>query len=254
MILYFSAEGNSRHVAERLAEAIGTEVQDVLTLLAERAVRPEEDIVLACGEDGVFGLVAPTYFWGLPRIVERLLGRLRIEGEGFRFFVTTYGTTTGQIGTFARRIARKRGWDFDALFSVRMPDVWTPMFNLSDKEKVARRLAKSETEIEAVTEAVRRRRTGNMMHHRVPMSLSRLYHWYGFHAYTTARFRVSEEACIACGLCAKRCPAHAIEMSHDLPRWTSHTCELCLGCLHRCPKFAIQYGKKTSRHGQYRHP
>ncbi len=248
MILYFSAAGNSRHVAERLAEAVGAKAQSVEQFLKENG---EADIVLTCSDEETFGLVSPTYFWGLPRIVERLLQRLSVKGAAYRFFATTYGTTTGQIGTFAQRIARERGWAFDAFFSVRLPDVWTPMFDLSNKEKVAQRIAKGERELDDVVKAVLKRRTGNHMHHRVPMPLSRLYHWYGFHRYTTARFSVDAAACIACGLCAKRCPAQAIEMRDGLPHWTQPHCELCLGCLHRCPKFAIQYGKNTRGHGQY---
>ena len=248
MILYFSAAGNSRHVAQRLAEVVHTSAISIESVLKENA---DAEISLTCNADEAFGLVVPTYFWGLPRMVERLLQRLSVEGDGYRFFVTTYGTTTGQIGTFAHRIARKRGWAFDAFFSVRMPDVWTPMFDLSNKKKVSRRLEKAERELDTVAKVVRARQTGNHMHHRVPMLLSRLYHWYGFHHYTTAHFSVDAEACIACGLCAKQCPAQSIEMCDGLPQWTQPHCELCLGCLHRCPKFAIQYGKNTRKHGQY---
>lgn len=62
-----------------------------------------------------------------------------------------------------------------------------------------------------------------------------------------------EDSCIGCGLCAKRCSVHAIEMQNKRPVWVKGTCTMCLGCLHRCPKFAIQYGKNTKRHGQYVH-
>ncbi len=62
-------------------------------------------------------------------------------------------------------------------------------------------------------------------------------------------------ACIGCGLCAKKCPAHAIEMKEDKPVWMKKKCVMCLGCLHRCPRFAIQYGSGLNRkHGQYRNP
>ncbi len=251
MILYFSATGNSLRVAQRLAEVIGCEVRNIETLLSEQ---PEGDITMRIQDGGVLGIVSPTYFWGLPRILQRLLCRLHVEGAGYRFFATSYGSTTGQIGTFARHMAQQCGWDFDALYSIRMPDVWTPMFNLSDKTKVDRRVQCAEQELDRVAADILARRTGNMMRHRVPMLLSRLYHWYGFHTYTTRRFQVSAQDCIGCGLCAQRCPAHAITMRDGLPHWEKTDCELCLGCLHRCPKFAIQYGSNTRKHGQYRNP
>ena len=64
-----------------------------------------------------------------------------------------------------------------------------------------------------------------------------------------------EDACIGCGLCAKKCPVQAIEIKNKKPVWVKNQCALCLRCLHHCPKFAIQYGNgKTKQHGQYRNP
>ncbi len=64
-----------------------------------------------------------------------------------------------------------------------------------------------------------------------------------------------DDGCTGCGLCAKRCPAQAIEISDGRPKWVKERCELCLRCLHHCPQFAIQYGDGNTReHGQYRNP
>ena len=62
--------------------------------------------------------------------------------------------------------------------------------------------------------------------------------------------------CIGCGLCARNCPAHAIELKDKKPIWIKESCIMCLGCLHRCPKHAIYYGngKATNSHGQYTYP
>lgn len=63
--------------------------------------------------------------------------------------------------------------------SVKMPDTWTPVFDLSDPQKVEGINRAAEAQIDAVIEAVRARRTGNMMRHRVPLFASCAYHAIG---------------------------------------------------------------------------
>ena len=38
----------------------------------------------------------------------------------------------------AREILKRKGQKFDAYYSVIMPDTWTPIFNLTNKERVER--------------------------------------------------------------------------------------------------------------------
>ena len=89
-------------------------------------------------------------------------------GRPYTFYVSTYGSTTGQSAKFARDLLRERGLELDAAMSVKMPDTWTPVFDLSDPQKVESINKAAEAQIDAVVEAVRARRTGNMMRHRVP--------------------------------------------------------------------------------------
>ena len=44
----------------------------------------------------VVGFVAPTYFWGIPKNVKEFLEKISINGQSYLFYVSTYGTTTGQ--------------------------------------------------------------------------------------------------------------------------------------------------------------
>ena len=66
MILYFTGTGNSRYVAERVAEVIGDELLD----MTERVKRSDTSTVKA--ERLVF--VTPTYAWRIPKTAEKWIG------------------------------------------------------------------------------------------------------------------------------------------------------------------------------------
>lgn len=153
----------------------------------------------------------------------------------------------------ANRIMRRKGIPFDALFDVKMPDTWTPLFDLSDKKRVADINLQADAEIARIKEAIGAKVAGKHMHVTTPYLTGVI----GKRIYDGKTRRTSnlsvEQACISCGLCAKKCPVHAIEMQRKHPVWVKDRCVMCLGCLHRCPTFAIQCGPNTKRHGQYLH-
>ena len=239
MVLYFSATGNCRYVAERLEG----EVLSIADCVREGRF---------AFEAGAIGIVAPTYFWGLPSIVEEFLEKAEFR-TGYLYFVATYGTTPGAVGALANEAIRGR--DIDAYYSVRMVDTWTPIFDLSTPEKVEKYTKHTESAIDSIRQSVRERRTNRHMSPRVPAVITTLFT--GPHYERSVRRTTNlhvENSCIGCGLCAKKCPVQAIEMREGKPVWVKDKCVMCLGCLHRCPKFAIQYKNRTQRHGQYTNP
>ncbi len=243
MILYFSATGNCKYVATRLAQATGQEMYSI----ADCIRNGQYDF-----SDGTVGIISPAYDWGLPSIVKEFLEKASFRTD-YLYFAATYGTIPGAIGYMANKAIRER--TIDAYYSVRMPDTWTPIFDLSTPEKVAKYTRHTESEIDRMIQGVRERRTNRHLRPRTPAIITKLIAepLYNKKVRCTSNLH-AENTCIGCGLCAKKCPVQAIAMRDGRPVWVKDRCVMCLGCLHRCPKFAIQYGNRTKKHGQYTNP
>lgn len=249
MIFYFSATGNSKYVASRLAEATGDTMISIIDCLGKQAYAFEPS-----GDERI-GFVTPTYFGGLPIVVTDFMNRMKLTrtGERYTYHVLTYGTTTGYAHSMMDGYLRKRGHPLKGRFIVRMVDTWTPLFDVSDAEKNEKITEAAEPRISSVTEQVMRRITGDFNDHKLPRFIAAPFYAQYRNGKPTSTFTV-EDSCTGCGLCSRKCPVQAIEMRKGRPAWTKERCAVCLGCLHRCPEFAIQYGNKTKNHGQFVNP
>lgn len=252
MIFYFSATGNSRHAAAKIAERNG----DRLISIAKAMKTGELTFQAGAGED--IGIVTPVYFWGIPDIVHRFLKTVKLSGHGtdrYVYCVLTYGTVTGGASSMIMSDLKENfGLTISAVFAVQTVDTYLPMFSVVDENKNQKVLQKAETELAEVAEKVADRTVGDYNYDRGAWALlwpaAQLVY---DHVRKTKKFAVSD-ACISCGLCMRQCPDSVITLKEGKPVWTKERCSLCLGCVHRCPKNAICFGGKTQGKGQYQNP
>ena len=249
MIFYFSATGNNKYLAERIAAATG----DNLVSIAECVKSGRYDFDVQQGES--VGFVTPTYFWGLPSIVVDFLNKLGLScGEApYVYHVLTFGSSTGAAHRDMAKLLAKKGLTLQGRMTVRMVDTWTPMFDCSDPEKNRRDTEAAEPEIDVAIGRIKKKAIGDFNRHKGFALISALVQK-EYEGERATKFFSVQDSCIGCGLCARQCPMEAITMKNGKPTWTKEKCTLCLGCLHRCPKFAIQYAGKTEGRGQFDNP
>ena len=101
MILYFSATGNSEYAAKR----IGKETGDDVTSLFER-IRSGDYSEIHSQRPWV--IVAPTYAWRIPRILQQWLKRTSLSGNREIYFVMTCGGSIGNAGKYLEKLCAKR--------------------------------------------------------------------------------------------------------------------------------------------------
>ena len=245
MIFYFSATVNSRHIAMRIAESIGDSAVPITDCLKKEKynfiTQPDEKI----------GFVCPVYNFGLPVTVIDFIDRLNLNTKSsYIFTVVTFGGLSGGASKMLRKKLAEKGLDAAALYSVRMPDTWTPVYDVSDKEKLRKINLRADKKTDRIIRSIKRNAKGNFDFYRLPFCEG-AYKGYE-NMRSTSTLSVNEK-CTGCALCQKQCPVDAIEIQGGRPVWVKEKCAMCLGCLHHCPEFAIQRGEKTAMHGQYVH-
>ena len=246
MIFYFSGTGNSKYVAEKIAEKTG----DRVISMSDCLKKMHFDFQLKKGER--LGFVYPVYYWGLPSVVKDFAKKFCVEkyGKHYSFSVATCGVATGSAEEDLAKILAKRGIGLHATFAVKMVDNYTLVFDVKNKEKNAEINANAKESIENIAFLVGNRTAGYHNHFRSLWMASPVAHVAYEMSRGTSHFKVSED-CIGCGVCLKNCPTDAISLDYGKPIWVNKKCAMCFSCLHRCPGNAISFTALTKRNGQY---
>lgn len=245
MIFYFSATGNSRHTACRISESLGDRAIPITDCLKN------EKFNFIAQPDEKIGFVCPVYSLGLPVTVIDFIKNINLKlNNNYVFTCVTFGSFSGGATKMLKNLLNEEGVCVNAAYSVKMPDTWTPVYDVSDTDKIRKRNEKADKSIRRIIKRIKREANSNFDFRKLP------FYDIFYKDYENMRKTSSLSVngnCTGCGKCANLCPVDAIEILNGRPVWVKEKCTMCLGCLHRCPAFAIQRGEKTALHGQYTH-
>lgn len=245
MIFYFTATGNGKHIAEKIAKQTKDEIVNITDCIQD------DKFSFSLSEGEKLGFIVPVYFFGLPMIIMEFLQKLKIDGKiEYSYAILNCGGNTGNADQmFMRTFA------VDAIFGIKTVDNYVPMYPIESREVIERKLNQTEADVDVISRHINKGDIGRFNEARGSFIsfLSPLVYSVYKNGRKTKKFTVNEN-CSSCGLCERICPRGVIRVEDKKPVWKIRQCELCFGCLHRCPTAAINYGKKSEINGRYINP
>lgn len=249
MIIYFSATGNNKYLAQQIANDNEEKCISIIKCM-------KNDIKeLNVPENESLGIIVPTYFLKLPSLVDDFFSKVKInvKPDTYVYCIASYGTTTGYTLGYVKEYLEDMNIKLNAEFEVTMPDTWTVVFDYTDKEKVRIETDYVEKQLSFIKPFIMDKKE-TPINPRLNFKKDKENYEKTYEECSQTKHLHVMDNCISCSLCAKDCPINAIEMVDGKPVWIADNCLICLRCLHRCPTFSIQYDDKTQNHGQYTNP
>lgn len=234
MIYYFSGTGNSKWVAEQLAD----KTNDVAANITKLSTLPSLD-------NQVVGIVFPIYAWGAPEPVLNFARKL-VAKPAFTFGVCTCGAEAGNAMEKLSAI-----FHLDSSYSISLPSNYVMGAEVESEESIASKIANAKIRLDRIAAQINARQPiTDVNKGKFPWFMSSMVN-FGFNvaSRSTKPFFVTDK-CISCGQCAEDCPAGTITMVNGKPVW-GKKCYQCTACINCCPTRAIEYGKGTAIRGRY---
>lgn len=244
MIFYFTGTGNSRLVAELLAEELGDELFSL-----NEFFRSQEAPHLH--SERPFVLVAPVYAWRFPHRVETFLQECAFTGDRRFYLVATVGGHAGAAFRHCRTLLLRRGMEYKGFCEVRMPDNYLIGDQMLSHEEAISKIREALPLIHRLAAQIG---AGEPLPEPESRRLDRLLsgpvNWGFQHFMANSHSFTVSSACTSCGACIRSCPTRNIRLSESGVQF-GEQCMFCLHCIHSCPARAIDYRGCVEKNGRY---
>lgn len=244
MVFYFSGTGNSKHVAEQVANYANDNLVSINNLIKnnkKKVFKSEIPIVF----------VVPTYAWRIPRIVEQWIRKTKFEGNKDIYFILTCGNSVGNAGVYAKKLCEQVGFNFRGLAPIIMPENYLAMFPTPDKYQCQEIIEKSKPHVELLAKKIQKGEDFSELRVSLIGKLQSSIINLTFYPFIVKDkdFTVSND-CVSCNKCVQNCPLNNVELISGKPFWKGN-CTHCMACIACCPTEAIEY--KNISKGRHRH-
>ena len=244
MIIYFSGTGNSRYIANRIADKLHEQLLNINDKIKENDTQPVR-------VNRRLIIVAPTYAWRIPGIVRDWIAKTEFEGAQQAWFVMDCGGEIGNAAKYNRQLCDEKGFGYMGTAQILMPENYIALFGTPEPEQARQIVSKAEPVIDAVIKEIAAghafsKPRNNLYDRMMSGPVNKLF----YPLFVNARaFHVHKE-CVGCGKCVKVCPLNNITLKSGKPVW-GKKCTHCMACISYCPTQAIEYGKHSMRKARY---
>lgn len=246
MIIYFSGTGNSKYVADMLAEQLDDQAIDAGKMI-KNGIKGE----FKSKSPWIF--VSPTYSWKIPNIFEKFIKESTFKGSKTAYFIMTCGQDIGNAKAQIINICNDTNLEYKGIAEVVMPDNYIAMYPVTNKEEWENIIKKAIPLIQKHACVIKEE--GVLQDKKIVIAdkiksavVNPLFYKF---MVKTKKFNVTTNKCISCGKCSNICPLNNIKLIDGLPKWGNH-CTHCMACISYCPTEAIEYGKKSVGKTRYK--
>lgn len=247
-IYYFSATGNSLHVARAIADQLGE--TKLVNIVKQNRLDTLED------KNDTVGFVFPVFYLNMPVILQDFVKKLKLAPNAYVFGIATCGGRSGNSLQMLDTLLRANGGHLSAGFTLKTVDnAYIGMDLVTPPEERDQVLKSSEDNLQKIIEILKKREVArSKFNYNIASSLmGGMSSTFAADLYRLPRrFNVTDK-CTGCGICEKICPVGNVKQVDKKVTWGNH-CTHCLACFHWCPQTAIEIGKKSSKIARYHHP
>lgn len=238
-LLYFSGTGNTALVANQLAQQFASLGAKVDLLRVEDLLKAKTSFDPSPYD--MLGFGAPVYCFGTPEIVLRFIKQLP-EGQGKSTFIFRTAGDAVPINQCASlpmiRRLRHKGYN---VFHERLFAISSNWANAYDARLVK---ALHDATVKKCARFTQEVLAGEQRFYKpgfwLRMALMPLIALVPTIFKLVGKDLKATDACVACGICVRDCPANNIDMvgGHI---FFGNACNSCMRCIYNCPQQAIQY-------------
>jgi ferredoxin/flavodoxin len=245
VIYYFSATGNSLNVAQSVQKCI----KDLELINIAKVLSSEKEQSFKLSNIDRLGFVFPVYAWGMPRIVEDFLKKIKSVEAEYIFAIATCGGTPGKTLLMLDNYLKEYKVSLNNAFTVN-EGAYTFLeenvfMNIIPKLATSTPKRFSDRKSEVI-HCIKNKNNGKIE------SSGFLANGIGntLHGFAIKNFKTMDEDfwlndnCNDCNQCINICPRGNIDIKAGKRVWLNN-CEFCFACLQWCPMEAIEYSKES---------